>query len=39
MQTPKEKLYLFTPEELIELKLATEVEGEAPEPQVAKPAD
>ncbi len=30
MATPKEKLYLFTPEELVELKLATEVEGEAP---------
>jgi hypothetical protein len=30
MQTPKEKLYLFTPEELVELKLATKVEGEAP---------
>ena len=28
MATPKEKLYLFTPEELIELKLATKVEGE-----------
>jgi hypothetical protein len=28
MSTPKEKLYLFTPEELIDLKLATEVEGE-----------
>jgi hypothetical protein len=27
MSTPKEKLYLFTPEEMIELKLATEVEG------------
>lgn len=27
MSTPKESLYLFTPEELIELKLATEVEG------------
>jgi len=27
MSTPKEKLYLFTPEELIELKLATKVEG------------
>ena len=27
MSTPKEKLYLFTPEELVELKLATEVEG------------
>ena len=26
MSTPKEQLYLFTPEELIELKLATEVE-------------
>ena len=29
MQTPKEQLYLFTPEELLELKLATEVEGMA----------
>lgn len=28
MSTPKEKLYLFTPEELLELKLATKVEGE-----------
>jgi hypothetical protein len=28
MATPKEKLYLFTPEEMLELKLATEVEGE-----------
>jgi hypothetical protein len=27
MATPKDKLYLFTPEELIDLKLATEVEG------------
>jgi hypothetical protein len=27
MATPKEKLYLFTPEEMLELKLATEVEG------------
>ncbi len=27
MSTPKEKLYLFTPEELKELKLATKVEG------------
>jgi hypothetical protein len=27
MSTPKEKLYLFTPEELLELKLATEVEA------------
>ncbi len=27
MSTPKEKLYLFTPEELIGLKLATKVEG------------
>ncbi len=27
MSTPKESLYLFTPEELIELKLATAVEG------------
>ncbi len=26
MSTPKEKLYLFTPEELIDLRLATEVE-------------
>jgi hypothetical protein len=30
MATPKEKLYLFTPEEMIELKLATKVEGERP---------
>ena len=30
MATPKEKLYLFTPEELIDLKLATEVESKAP---------
>jgi hypothetical protein len=30
MATPKEKLYLFTPEELIALKLATEVEGKVP---------
>ena len=29
MATPKEKLYLFTPEELIELKLATKVEGKS----------
>ena len=29
MSTPKEKLYLFTPEELLELKLATQVEGAA----------
>jgi hypothetical protein len=28
MSTPKEKLYLFTPDELLELKLATEVEGD-----------
>lgn len=27
MSTPKEKLYLFTPEELVELKLATEVDN------------
>jgi len=27
MSTPKEKLYLFTPEELIRFKLATKVEG------------
>ena len=27
MSTPKEKLYLFTPDELIKLKLATKVEG------------
>lgn len=27
MSTPKEKLYLFTPQELLELKLATDVEG------------
>ncbi len=27
MSTPKEKLYLFTPEELVQLKLATKVEG------------
>ena len=32
MSTPKEKLYLFTPEELLALKLATTVEGvEGPE--------
>ena len=30
MATPKEKLYLFTPDELVELKLATKVEGKAP---------
>ena len=30
MQTPHDSLYLFTPEELIDLKLATEVEGPAP---------
>ena len=30
MATPKEKLYLFTPEELVELKLATKVEGKTP---------
>lgn len=30
MQTPHDSLYLFTPEELIELKLATKVEGPAP---------
>jgi hypothetical protein len=29
MSTPKESLYLFTPEEMLELKLATEVEGSA----------
>jgi hypothetical protein len=29
MATPKEKLYLFTPEELTGLKLATQVEGKA----------
>ncbi len=29
MSTPKEKLYLFTPDELIELKLATRLEGRA----------
>jgi hypothetical protein len=28
MMTPKDKLYLFTPKELSELKLATKVEGE-----------
>jgi hypothetical protein len=27
MATPKEDIYLFTPEELLELKLATKVEG------------
>jgi hypothetical protein len=27
MSTPKEKLYLFTPEEMTALKLATKVEG------------
>jgi len=27
MGTPKEKLYLFTPEELVKLKLATSIEG------------
>jgi hypothetical protein len=32
MATQKEKLYLFTPEELIELKLATKVEGEVRQP-------
>jgi hypothetical protein len=33
MQTPPDKLYLFTPEELADLKLATEVKGlEKPEP-------
>jgi hypothetical protein len=32
MATPKEKLYLFTPEELVELKLATKVEGKTPPP-------
>lgn len=32
MSTPKEQLYLFTPQELIELKLATEVEGDAEAP-------
>jgi hypothetical protein len=32
MSTPKEKLYLFTPEELTELKLATKVEGNLPKP-------
>jgi hypothetical protein len=31
MSTPKEKLYLFTPEELLELKLATAVEGKKSE--------
>lgn len=30
MATPKEKLYLFTPDELIELHLATKVEGRQP---------
>jgi hypothetical protein len=29
MSTPKEKLYLFTPDELIELKLATRLDGRA----------
>jgi hypothetical protein len=33
MSTPKEKLYLFTPAELTELKLATKVEGKLPEPK------
>lgn len=33
MSTPKEKLYLFTPTELAELKLATNIEGKAPEPE------
>jgi hypothetical protein len=37
MATPKEKLYLFTPQELTELKLATKVEGELPA-ATAKPA-
>ena len=34
MSTPKESLYLFTPEELAELKLATKVEdtSRAPDP-------
>ena len=32
MATPKEKLYLFTPDELIQLKLATTVEGKLPPP-------
>jgi hypothetical protein len=32
MATPKEKLYLFTPAELVELKLATKVEGEIGSP-------
>jgi hypothetical protein len=32
MATPKEKLYLFTPEEMIELELATKVEGEVSSP-------
>jgi hypothetical protein len=30
METPREQLYLFTPEELLELRLATEVEGREP---------
>lgn len=30
MATPKEKLYLFTPDELVTLKLATKVEGKTP---------
>jgi hypothetical protein len=32
MATPKENLYLFTPDELVELKLATKVEGEVERP-------
>jgi len=31
MRTPKQKLYVFTPEQLIELKLATTVDGYDPE--------
>jgi hypothetical protein len=30
MATPKDQLYLFTPDELVELKLATQLEGKAP---------
>ena len=36
MATPSEQLYLFTPEELIALKLATEIEGRG---EHAPPAD
>ena len=32
MQTPRDRLYLFTPKELTDLKLATQIEGDAEAP-------